>query len=850
MCIKATGGVGGAMPEALATPLAAACEAEGATELLAVLRERGIIPEATGGAAAGAEAKVGESDTAEAKVAADGLPNVEAEDEGVVFRRLSIPVMCVPSDVARSLLELLDVPGAEQPAALHRERMTRQLQARGYARELATRAVDKAWSSPAKRTHGVPPRGVPGQRFAPHFTVTPMPKFSTALAWLEDNAEWLEQQDALLAELEHDMLDEELEAATGKASAASAGGGGRAASPTRAGRQRRRTRSSVSHDGEGGDAAEYDLDTAGMSPKEEEEVIALFVKQHGREPKMKPHTTAAVATAFARIAGDSEWPLALRWETMSGAAVPDVTRFDVMAAAATTSRQAASLVCAGAVLRSLVTQSTGALLSSVVSTLRDLTVQYARRAVVGAVCFWPATEKPVTELTTPQTFRTILRIGLTLTPYAAAATLDDDGHVAVTDFPGQVSQIVEAEVGSAGNSDRSYVVTAMVQDVKDAAEQQAAAVSKHALRRVVKPSRVVTPLKGFGVGTSSMGPTLVHVGGAKSLRVDMRPSVNLRRRTDGQNNQLPNNCALRFYGDEDRTQVLGQVQNVASATTDFTVQGDSVYYDVVDSRTGRVARGVMRQRLGQSSYEVHVFATAGTALNDADAVAPSMPTALAMVDLLLHTEALSAYASHPRGVPSAARFVPPLLEGLLSALPFVADSDLARQCCRVMARLFRRWGATVPDNRAGGIGAELGAATADADATRARKYIARAIPMLQRAHSWLRTCSMARWGRTSLPPHIQSLMELLLAATKAASRLNLRAFAAGDAGSDASSSKQEEEAATDYTDSDMVYLQGREGPRVCSLLNISASVVNANMTAEAQMYVPVAVAVCANAMAA
>ena len=111
-----------------------------------------------------------------------------------------------------------------------------------------------------------------------------------------------------------------------------------------------------------------------------------------------------------------------------------------------------------------------------------------------------------------------------------------------------------------------------------------------------------------------------------------------------------------------------------------------------------------------------------------------------------------------------------LLLGLLRALPFVQDKARAQQCCRTAAQLFSRW----KDIREKLTRADIDdmvqrvAMLERAVSASCCWLVAHAAVVLVIQHNKLRRATIINWNQGSVPgPHLQTLLELVLAARRA-----------------------------------------------------------------------------------
>lgn len=167
-------------------------------------------------------------------------------DEGVAFTPLSIPVVCVPAGAATQLLASAGVPAEDFPAHVHQRVLMKKLQAKGHSAELAARALQKNHNS-----------------------------LKAAAEWLDDNAEWLQHQTTIMAELELDM---------------EGGGSGRqrlGSDGTLGSEEEEEEAGGKAADGDGAEP-KYDLDVNGLDMNEVATRIKMWASEHGRMPTLAP----------------------------------------------------------------------------------------------------------------------------------------------------------------------------------------------------------------------------------------------------------------------------------------------------------------------------------------------------------------------------------------------------------------------------------------------------------------------------------------------------------------------------------------------------------------------------------
>ncbi|CAE7783464.1 RNF123, partial [Symbiodinium sp. KB8] len=238
---------------------------------------------------------------------------------------------------------------------------------------------------------------------------------------------------------------------------------------------------------------------------------------------------------------------------------------------------------------------------------------------------------------------------------------------------------------------------------------------------------------------------------------------------------------LRFFKDAAGS---GHIQDVnsQSSSTDLVVSGDSLFYNIFDSNRGTTANNSSfnqymsyAQSQGPASgrtyltYRFLVYAELDTSQSEAAVRAGGLPCTMQLIGIQLEAEdAIQRIQAAKKGSSAdgtgsgaaaeskvqleeaksaagdldPAKRLPLLLRSLLAALPYAPSGRTAAACMQMGARLFRRWGAS----------GDAGLAKVDAE-DEAVRFITE--------HS------------VQLPRHVQSLMEMMLAAKKALSALQL-----------------------------------------------------------------------------
>lgn len=213
---------------------------------------------------------------------------------------------------------------------------------------------------------------------------------------------------------------------------------------------------------------------------------------------------------------------------------------------------------------------------------------------------------------------------------------------------------------------------------------------------------------------------------------------------------------------------------------DLLVYGDTVYFDIIQLPSAkRIASTLKADRCMAYSYQLHIFASMDETNGAGEITRSTAQSALPMIDLLLESACMSpSRGEEGTAVANASVHVPKVLLPVLEALPYVRTAELATSHCYAAAQLFRRWASVVgdgaaEDGEAGDSGGVEGfAPTGESAAVRGK--IVLLLPRLQRALAWLRTASVVQWSAgMSLPSHVQSLMELLLAAKSTIAALRL-----------------------------------------------------------------------------
>lgn len=795
-------------------------------------------------------------------VASAGIESVERSgsksEKQHPHQPLSIPVICIEASEADKLRAALGVPADDYPGVVHARQQRDVLVEAGYSRDLADQALRKNDNDVAE-----------------------------ALSWLEVNAEWIETQNSMMRELDRDVRTGKVEAAEGDkfgASASKRGGESDSSCDEEA-------ESLMFGLGAGPFKAPAGKASAIKLKKQQAAADATMVSTDDIDCETDEEEIAKRerVSAYRLVEDEKEWPLARRWQSFGqeGVLSSGASKYDVLARQDRAQGNTASFVSASTA-SSFGTRPTATLVSMLATAQRQVAVQYARRAMAAVFTFWPPS-KPMSSLATGSMLRQIVHVGLAMEPFPASAVIqssaDEDavssGNSGLQpskspSFRQSLGRVLQSEMHLGGTFAGRTVTSALHDDIVNTLLRMVDAGKADTEGDVLAaatsspPAVVVKPfMNGLTETGAGAGPYRIMIPRARILHLSLNHTMHLDQAAGSVKSGSAGAAALapfptmglflRFYHDRDRVRPIADVYS--HTLQDITVRGSEVWYDVMDPNNGAcrsaswlpldahtspaVCANLLHCAAGQplvtsqgsrmwgltaanASWPLPVYAVVDQRVTDEQVLAGTVDSALTMSELLVDTGALSATQPAADTPSAASLYVPTLLRSVFEALPYVEQSKHASACCRVAARLLRRW-STACSRHGGGESFRM---TEEQRTT--RRDLSRYLVKLQHAHSWLRTFSMSKWGDSgALPTHIQALMELLLAAKKAFTRLGLveldgpAATGAAHGSTHPGDAKEEDDdehlgaGVAELQRLDDMYLQGREGPVVCSILDVT-----------------------------
>lgn len=633
--------------------------------------------------------------------------------------KVDIPVLLVRSNEGDQLRVVANVPRAEYPTVVWPAMQSKMLQDQGFPAHLVDRAMKKCSNN-----------------------------VDAALAWLQENAEWLQDQSMVMAELD-------LAVATDKAQEA------QRASEAAQKKQAEATK--------------------------KKQMKAALKGMAGKGSKMEK---APVPTAHAMVHDEKEWPLGLMWHsgvtTSSATSVTStVQRYDITQFANLASNQRSkdswySTNCDG--------HGVSALCGYAMRFMNNLTVHYARRCLTAAFCHWPRDVR-ITSVVSGEALQQMLHVGLSTGPFEAADAVPDDVQVGDaplrelpplqrdSQFREQVLHAIRTEEASdapVGDAILSDCFATLKEQVSLGRAQHDKTYVHDPLMKAVpeglEPATVVKPILAAGGDETKKLTGRIHVRYAKLMRLELSKVVA----------SFPRLFCLRVYKNKKCTDRLAVVTR--TSTADVVYSGDTVYYQIALEKSGKVETLAGIRKAGSSdfmeTFKFNVYVSIDKHLLPGQVMPGTLQTVLSLTELMLEAEtnaaAAAASSSSDGHSAIASARLPSLLLALFKALAFVPNAMRAKSA-RLVARLFRRWAASVV---AAGPSAAL--PTPDTGEVAhlgedAQVELVELFYKLQRAHSWLRTASLARsWtAASSFAAPMQALMELLLASKQSLAAVGL-----------------------------------------------------------------------------
>jgi hypothetical protein len=172
--------------------------------------------------------------------------------------------------------------------------------------------------------------------------------------------------------------------------------------------------------------------------------------------------------------------------------------------------------------------------------------------------------------------------------------------------------------------------------------------------------------------------------------------------------------------------------------SDLVYQGSRLYYKTFCDSNPFEANAKRPFNRSGASYAFVCFVGGQGFAEGLDPLASSSRTTLQLVEALLDATEGSKWTDGTHGHEVT------LLSKLLLALPYLVEGKTAITGCRIATRLAQSWSLYFADM------------STSEDVVRAVDIVVDVFARLDRAHSWLRTVSVANWtGSAILPPQVQ-----------------------------------------------------------------------------------------------
>lgn len=722
----------------------------------------------------------------------DKATEKEQDEPSEEIVKVDAPVVAITAHFADLLRGMLGVPEEQFPLVVSRQQQLRELETEGFATHLCEKALNK--------TNG---------------------DVKTARKWLEENAEWLVDNDNMMSELENEVLNEKnsiigsgLAPASATPEAFAVPGFGSFSSFSSISQPNMQMAASfqqatLSNSQFGTTPFTSSPFFAGNLPEDCEEdedeefdyeensgsgnlSFSFSVSRNAMpaQPRIGLRPTQALrlhnptqpqtfdtsqskeekSDGISHPTQDTEFPLAKKWEKLSGEYVSDAgSRFDLrnlgksqnISGGSSSLQSQAGAYCDNDWFITIRNKSTAILLSGMMDTMDVLVSQYARRALVQVFTNWPQ-DQDLSALGSACPLKELLHLGLALEPYPATTVIVESSVHADSFFGSQgvhssdqnssitalVSTKFEDRLLSAIQRDHnlsqqeqsskgSSLIKLILDDCVDLLQadvniSRASSAKTKSTRSVTLVEKPFTDSNAPSLGgNTGCNPALrfdpnkphkLHVRRARGLRIQFLPPKSRQ--------PFPQYGSLAFYRNRDCTDFIRNV-TPNDAGQDLLVQSNIVWYKNTSN-----LQNIMTYNQQAYLYEFHIIASMESTKSDEIVLQGDSETAQGLLQMLLKLDTPI--------VPET------MLVCLIEALPYSSSASAAHRACQLLALLFTRWS----------HGNLLGGSSVVG-------RIVELVTKMENAHAWLRTVNMVDWvNHNSVSPHMQGLMETLLVARK------------------------------------------------------------------------------------